>query len=124
MIDYIDYDEQGISEIRCMICNTPVRVRREVLGKIKLRTLSHFRQVPLALEENGKPHSVMDIIACATCSDKNFDYDEVISTTKLGWNKEMKHTKTPKKERDAYFKRYKDIKAKHRLDKSDMRKVK
>jgi len=124
MIDYLDFDDNGLKEVRCMICNVPVKVRREVNGKIILRTLSHFRRIPLALEENGKPHSVMNILGCATCADKPINYDDVLSTTRFGWNKEQKHTKKPKKERDEYFDRYRNITVNHRLDKSDKRKVK
>ncbi len=123
MIDYIDYDEMGIVEIRCMICNISVKVRqtKEIQGVDVpfLRGLAHYKEIPIGLEEDSKPHSVANIIGCKDCSDKPIDLTVLMSTINFGWNKEMKHAKVKKKDRDIYFNKMRNIKAKKRLDKEN-----
>jgi hypothetical protein len=115
--DYIDYDEQGIKEIRCMICNIPVKIRKEINGRTILQPLGHYKEIPVGLSEDDKPHSVANIIGCKVCADKSIDLDDLMSTIRLGWNKEMKQAKVKKKNRDIYFTKMRNIKAKKRLDK-------
>ena len=48
--EYVDFDEFGMKEVRCMRCSVPIRVRSflEVEGEkvMALKTLSHYAIIP------------------------------------------------------------------------------
>jgi hypothetical protein len=122
MIDYIDFDSDGsITEVRCMICNTPVRGRRlhPVTGESILRTFGNYIELDVQLEEDNEPHSVASLVSCIECQYLDFDFDDMMDTVRGGWEKSLKAKKVKKKDIDETLDVYKNVKIKKKLKKDE-----
>ena len=96
-MDYIEYDDIGMKEIRCMNCKTPVAGRtyielpdREHEGDtVKVMTLkkyANWRQVKFDLSDG----TYMEPIVCSTCEKKDMDKDSIMGQVTRGWELSMK----------------------------------
>ena len=125
MADYIDFDEFGITEIRCMQCYKPIATREEVYKQhpsnnriqtvsYKLRRWSTFRQTRIELSDNtyAEPFVCEDCLNIAV-----LDEDKFVDEIKKGWKKELIHAKRSAKEIEKHEKRVKDLKPKKSKDK-------
>lgn len=100
-MDYIEFDELGIKEIRCMQCKQIVAQRRDrvvphptIPGREILSTVlikwSNWRQIRVDLSDS----SYAEPIVCADCVARDeFSDDELIKQMKIGWSKEFDHNK-------------------------------
>lgn len=102
MIDYIEYDEIGMKEVRCMNCKTPVAGRtyielpdREHIGKkVKVLTLkkyANYRQVKFNLSDG----SYMEPIVCVACEKIDMDETAIMAQVNKGWELSMKDKGMP-----------------------------
>ena len=102
MTDYIEFDEIGIKEVRCMNCKTPVASRtyielsdRENIGKtVKVLTLKRYanwRQVKFNLNDG----SYMEPIVCAKCERADIDENAIMAQVNKGWELSMKDKGMP-----------------------------
>lgn len=87
MSSYIDYDELGIKEIRCMNCNHNViqtRVIAEIKGRtaLTMRRNSSFRTKDINILTKGKP-SFLTAMLCAECVNI-FDTQTVVNNAMDG----------------------------------------
>ena len=67
--DYLEYDEYGLKEVRCMRCNTPVKRRYidpvtmpdgRTIGVYKIKTLSNFVPAPFTLSDGSYTNILLD----------------------------------------------------------------
>lgn len=97
MKDYIDIDEFGIKEIRCMNCGATVAARgyvdmpsNEEEGKTEkvmaFQRWSNWAQVKVDLEDG----SYANPIVCADCVNREVDLNKVSAQMAVGEEKSMK----------------------------------
>lgn len=99
-MSYIDYDDMGVIEIRCMNCGIPVAVRSYVNMEIKsvpprvekvmvVKRLSSWRRKRFELEGN----SYLDAIVCNECVDKDIKPEVIEEKVVQGWEDAWKNEK-------------------------------
>jgi len=102
---YVDYDECGVVEIRCMNCGTPVAKRTYKTLVIKsippreekvlaVRWLSNRRKKKYILEDG----SYMEAIVCSDCVDMDIDPKKIEKSVEDGWVKTWEHENKEQKE--------------------------
>jgi hypothetical protein len=113
-MSYIDYDNSGLKEVRCMVCDTPVGGRvyvdipdtnEKAVSFSRYNNWAQPRKIPVI---NGEIKSYVEPIVCSECAKKEWDEDAIISKIEDGLEREMKHAKKSQKEIDDY-------KVKHKL---------
>jgi len=98
-MSYITFDEFGITEIRCMCCDTPVasRTYMELFSRIdpskkeKVMAMSRFsnwRQIKVNLSDG----TYCNPIVCSDCEkdEEEYDWSQLSDQMKKGWESEMK----------------------------------
>uniref|UniRef100_A0A6M3IM46 Uncharacterized protein n=1 Tax=viral metagenome TaxID=1070528 RepID=A0A6M3IM46_9ZZZZ len=122
-MSYIDFDNLGLKEVRCMNCNTPVggRVYVDIPGTTeKAVAFSRYnnwtqpRKVPI---KSGEIDSYVEPIVCAECADKPWDEDAIIEMIEDGLEREMMHAGKSRDHVDNH-------KARHKLKKDKDKKTK
>lgn len=107
--DYLTFDSFGISEVRCMRCNTPVAVRDyvEVRGEkvLGMRKLSNWRYRMVEMD-NG---TYADAIICQDCESKSVEDEKLLEQIKKGWVQELQTKGVPKETMDAHNKRWEKV---------------
>lgn len=107
-MSYIDYDNYGLKEVRCMVCNTPVggRIYVDIPGSNeKAMTFSRYNnwKQPRKIEiKSGDIDSYVEPIVCSECAKKEWDEESIIEKIEEGLEREMKHAKKPKEHIDKY----------------------
>jgi hypothetical protein len=117
-VSYIDIDEFGIAEIRCMKCNIPVAIRsykempdkkdktKKVLVMV-LKRLPIWRQRRRSITMLGN-EAVIDAIYCADCSvSPSINQKEIKKKVILGWQEELKYQQKEDKEILVFEKKFK-----------------
>lgn len=100
-MSYIDFDDAGIVEVRCMNCGTPVIQRsyievpdkNSVKGMVKVaiaKRLSNYTQVEMDVD-SGSRKLYMEPIVCKGCANKDLDGDKLLQAITEGWLKESRH---------------------------------
>lgn len=114
MKSYIDYNEYGIKEIRCMNCDTPVATQGEVYIPFTSRTtigtyhLSNYTQIRLDVKIDGRKTFINPII-CKSCASKDVDEEKIITQVIAGWNDEMTYQGKNEREKDKYLEKMSKI---------------
>lgn len=96
-MSYVDFDEFGILQIRCMTCNAVVasRTYTRVASKeragvfinvLAMKMHSNKRDIRLELSDG----SYTDIISCTACENKLLDIDAITAMIKDAWVKELR----------------------------------
>lgn len=96
-MSYIDYDEYGEVEVRCMNCNTPIAGRtyieipsRTEIGKtvnvLAMKTFGNARKVKVELSDG----TFAFIKVCEGCENKKFDMDKMSDLFHDAWEKEAR----------------------------------
>ncbi len=114
--DYLEYDEYGLKEVRCMKCDEPIKKRTIKLHKLEdgrainvytVKTLSSFSPIPYELSDG----SFTNILMCKDCARDHVDTLEerqgMAKQLKSGWILEAEGTNRSQKEIDAIEKRTK-----------------
>ena len=94
---YVDYDEYGLKEVRCMLCDTVVANRTyiEVPKKgdatktekvLTMQRLSNWRQPQQVELEDG---SYLEPIVCSGCEHEDLATKDIEKKTKQGWEVEL-----------------------------------
>ncbi len=117
--DYLEYDEYGLKEVRCMRCNIPIKKRDtiphklpsgEIIGVLAIKTLSHFVPVPYELSDG----SFANILMCKDCAKEHVGTDiERIGMQeqfRSGFALEAAGKKRSKEEIDHIKEKYKNMK--------------
>ena len=119
-IDYIDFDDLGIVELRCMQCNTTIAKRKEKyvdhpnsseikVLTYKLQKWTNYRQTRFDLNDG----TYCEPLICEDCLNHGvFDEDMIIDKIKKGWKKELIQNKRSEKEIKKHEKRVEKLKIK------------
>jgi hypothetical protein len=121
-MSYVDYDDYGLKEVRCMNCNTVIASRsylevpsRTEEGKmVNVQTMKmhgNFRQIPVNLSDK----TWANLKVCQGCENKDLDMEKMGNKIKDAWLKEMKHCHTPQKQVDEHKKKVKKLKVEGRV---------
>jgi hypothetical protein len=86
VINYLEFDEKGITVVRCMKCGAVVATRQTVEGAPMLVHMSHSKRHRVSLADG----TVADIIVCADCVVlvTPDDYQDFEDAAKWGWKRE------------------------------------
>ena len=132
-MSYIDIDEYGISEIRCMKCNKPVAARTYVSVPDKkdknkkvlvmaLRRLPEWNQKRRTITLEGEEAGI-DAIYCSKCvQHPHHDKKELKKKVIMGWQAEHKFQNKDELEIEKFERKFKKdmkevgIMAKHYTD--------
>lgn len=125
--DYLEYDEYGLKEVRCMKCDVPIKKRGirqhtlkdgRTINVYYVKTLSNFTPVPYELSNGSFTH----ILMCKDCARTHVDIPEerlgMASQLRKGWVLEARGARRSQKEINAIEKRMEGITVSgwHRLD--------
>jgi len=114
-MSYVTFDEYGVKEIRCMVCNAVVAKRDYVemddkhKKKVKvmaMKRLPSWRQVRLNLDKGG----YMEPIVCDKCEKATLDHDKIVEQVKEASAAEMENAGKTKKEMQAAVVYYEKLK--------------
>lgn len=119
--DYIDIDDFGIKEIRCMNCGVTVTDRTYLKmpsktepGKFEnvlvMKRHSTWAQIKVDLDDG----TYAEPIVCKECSVIDVDLDEIDRQMKVGWEKELRHSGRERGEIEKHKDRVNKIKIKGR----------
>jgi hypothetical protein len=119
MSDYVEFDELGIVEIRCMNCKKKVAGRtyteidsRVEVGKkekvLVIKRLSNWKQKKVDLTDG----TYAEPIICVDCENIPLDLDEIESQMKKGWEKELRFGKKSEEEITKHKNKVKELKIK------------
>jgi hypothetical protein len=122
MTDYIEYDDYGIVEIRCMSCKIAVAGRtyielpsRTEAGKkekvLTMKRYSNWKQIKVDLSGG----TFAEPICCVDCVKGDIDLAEIESQMKKGWKKELIFAGRDKTDLEKHDKKVKTIKIKRRV---------
>ena len=114
---YLDFDEFGLKEVRCMKCNTPVAMRdfTEVGGQkvMAMRRLSSWKQVRIELSNR----TFAEPIFCVECA-TNIDPEKALKQIKKGWEQELREVKKANADEiKEHFKKYEKLTIKGKKEK-------
>lgn len=104
-MSYVDYDDLGAVEIRCMNCGAPIVVRtyrtmmvRSIPPKevrvMAMHQLSSYRKRRFELLDN----SYVTVMLCNNCVDLPLDPDKMERAIEEGWKTTWKHEHKSEKE--------------------------
>ncbi|MEE9354205.1 MAG: hypothetical protein V3U75_01310 [Methylococcaceae bacterium] len=121
MSDYIEYDEYGIREVKCMNCGEVVAGRtymelpsRVEVGKtvnvLTMKRHSNWRQIKVDLSDG----TFAEPIVCASCEHKDIDMENIEGQMKLGWEKELRFAGKSESEISKHKQHIKKLKVKGR----------
>jgi hypothetical protein len=96
MSDYIEYDDFGIVEVRCMSCKIVVAGRTYIempdrlnpgkkVNVIAMKRHSNWSQIKVDLSDD----TYADPICCKDCLKGDIDLKEIEKQMKTGWRKEL-----------------------------------
>jgi len=123
-MSYIDFDEMGVLEIRCMNCGTPLAVRSYKTIQVKsippreekvlcMRKLGTYRRKRFDLE-NG---SYIEAFVCHECQNKNIAPEKIEETLQKAFEAQWKHENKNEAEIKKLKKQLKGIKVKKAKEK-------
>lgn len=125
--DYLEYDDFGLVEVRCMKCNVPIKKRvirlhtledGRTINVYAVKTLGNFNPVPYELNDGSFTHILMDKDCARKHVDTLAERQGMASQLRKGWVLEAEGAKRSRKEIDAIEDRVKGItvSGKHRFD--------
>lgn len=108
--DYVDFDENGPKEVRCMKCGT--QIAKRLFGK--MRQNASFRQVRIAFKirkpGDAEYHgSYFDAMVCGDCAKGELDNQELLQCVRAGWEKEQTYLEWTEEQKAKYQEQYNDI---------------
>lgn len=116
--DYLEYDEYGLVEVRCMKCNIPIKKRDVVRHTLRdgrtvnvyaIKTLSNFVAVPYELNNGSFTNILMDKGCARKHTDVLAERQGMADQLRKGWVLEAKGTKRSQKEIKDLEKRIEEI---------------
>lgn len=125
--DYLEYDDFGLVEVRCMKCNVPIKKRvirlhtledGRTINVYAVKTLGNFSPVPYELNDGSFTHILMDKDCARKHVDTLAERQGMASQLRKGWVLEAEGAKRSRKEIDAIEDRVKGISVsgKHRFN--------
>jgi hypothetical protein len=116
--DYLEYDEYGLKEVRCMRCNKPIKQRDVIERKLPdgriyhvyaMKTLSNFRAVPYSLSNGTFTNILLDVDCAKVHVPSDAERAGMISQFKKGHEIEAIAAKRSQGEINATKNRYKNL---------------
>jgi hypothetical protein len=94
--DYLEYDDLGLKEVRCMVCKKPVAKRTyvqmdkrdssgQLVNVMTVQRLPQWRQLKFNVVLQDGTKGYLEPIVCASCLGKNIDKDALLSEVVKGW---------------------------------------
>jgi hypothetical protein len=126
MTDYVEYDEYGLKEVRCMKCLDTVVAQRSYIelpnkkygedpvNVLTMKKNSNWQQPSKVEVEIDGVSSFVEPIVCSACVNEDLETEDVMDQIVNGWGIELKHVKKWKDKDINDYKKKKKIKIKEK----------
>jgi hypothetical protein len=105
-MSYVEYDELGIVEIRCMNCGTPIVMRNYktvTIRSIPPKEVNIMTLTPLSCFRKRKynigTHGYVEVMLCNECVDLPRDPDKMEKAIEDGWDATWRYHNKPETEK-------------------------